>query len=137
MQKISARTVIVTGFDVCNRVGIAYNSGGTIYDAQDGLAYYNLYYNNILARRMSWDDLVDNIDNGYRVFLGATTMSGGGHAAVIYGYIGSHSDDNNVICWDPYMNAGTGGEIFVTYTDTYFTYGDGVGFNWDKTLSYY
>ncbi len=32
----------VTGFDVCNRLGIGYNTGGSLYDIQSGLSYYGI-----------------------------------------------------------------------------------------------
>ncbi len=129
----------VTGFDVCNRLGIGYNTGGSLYDIQSGLSYYGINYDKVLASIMPWENIEENINAGYPIVLCANGVSGQyllGHAAVIHGYSGSGS--NRVInVWNPAGGSGGSGEsVIIKYNNVSacFTI-NGVVYGWDHTLS--
>lgn len=132
---------VVTGFEVCNRVGIGYDNGGSVFDIQDGLWSYNVMYNQVRNRYLSWDEIIANIDDSKPIVLCANGSGNGrvyGHAAVIYGYSGSGSSSKMNV-WDPLgdEDTGDGSETVIQYNEIYrcFTF-DGVALAWDKTLSY-
>lgn len=127
---------VVTGFEVCNHVGIGYDAGGSIYDMQDGLSYYNISYNFIRSRALTWDELSANIDSKKPIALCAHGIYNGvvvGHAGVIFGYSGSGSS-REIKVWNPYKN---GAEVTISYNGigSCFTI-DGTVYGWDSSLSY-
>lgn len=128
----------VTGFDVCNRVGIGYDAGGSVYNMQDGLANYNVDYDYIRNCTLAWDEIQDNIDSGKPIGLcafGTLNSIVYGHAAVIYGYTGTGSS-RQIIVWDPYGNSGRGTGTTVNFDSTYKCFSiDGVVYAWESTLS--
>lgn len=128
---------VITGFEVCTRMGIGYDTGGTIYDMQDALALYNITYNKVRKRILTWDELTNNIDKGYPIIIGGYSSVNVGHAVTIYGYSGSASSTSNILIWNSYLKSGKGGEAKFTKNKGYFTNGDGVAYQWEESLSYY
>ncbi len=73
----SAATVInyrklltITPFEICNHLNIGYNSGGTIYNEQAALLYYNVSYNIIKSIESNSNTAVFSGDNGKFFFFG-------------------------------------------------------------------
>lgn len=129
-------TVVLTGYDICNRMGIGYNDGGTIYDEQEALALFSIDYNVINDDILSWEELTGNINVGYPVIANGADYRGVAHAVTIYGYLGNKDSAENVQIWNSNLNAGLGGEAKFTYTGLYFPGGDGNSYYWNTTLSY-
>ncbi len=125
----------VTGFQVCNRVGIGYNDGGTIYDAQDGLSAYGINYK-LYANALTWSSIVSNISSGKPIFAGLSSNSYGDHAVTIYGYSGTTTSNKKIYVWDSALNSDNGG---YSYMNSSYNYAgaSGITYQWNRTLSYY
>ena len=126
---------VVTGFEVCSRLGIGYNDGGTIYDASSALYYYNILYNEIRHRVLWRAELDDNINGGKPVLVTAVPNVDNpimGHMVTIYGY-----ENDEVFYWDSNLNNGSGGYASFAYSDSgeFFEY-EGVSYSWQGSLSY-
>lgn len=111
-------TSVISGVQVCNRMGISLNEGGTIYDEQDALALYNIDLEKPI------------IANGFTVYEV-------GHAVTIYGYTGTSSTTGYVQYWNSALNSGLGGEAVFKYNSRAFSSGTGYTYKWKTTLSYY
>ena len=124
----------VLGFDVCNHVGVGYNEGGTVYDEQDGLWYYNLDYA-IHATCLGWSDIVSNISNGKPFIINVYSSHYYlAHAVVGHGYSGSGSN-KSVLVWDSNLSSGSGDYTTFLYSAGGFSV-SGVFCYWESTLSY-
>lgn len=128
---------VVSGVEVCTRMGISLNLGGTVYDEQDALALYNINYSKIRKEPLSWSELKENIDGGKPAIANGFNSTGTGHAVTICGYTGSSSTSGYVTIWNSYLNDGQGGYATFKYGKGYFTNGDGCNYNWETSLSYY
>lgn len=126
---------VVTGYEVCTRMGIGYNDGGTIFDEQDALALYNITYNSIRNSALTWDQLSGNINVSKPIIANGIPTSGLPHAVTIYGYSGSSSSTSNVAIWNSNANGGTGGYSTFTYSTGVFT-ASAVSYTWVTSLSY-
>lgn len=124
----------VTAKNVADKMGIGYNEGGGLYDAQLALSKYGVQYNNVLdaQNRMSWSNLKTNIDNKYPVYVSAKT-SESGHAVTAYGYLVA-AGTNYVVLW----NSGTQKSITATFksSGTTFTYNNDT-YTWKYSISKY
>lgn len=124
----------ITAKNVADRMGIGYNKGADIMDAQIALTSYGVSYNNLnmSTSRMSWTSLKTNINNKYPVYVSAKTPTSG-HAVTAYGYSVS-AGTNYVILW----NSGTGNSITATYktSGTTFSYNNST-YTWTFSLSKY
>lgn len=132
MQVTSA---VVTGFDVCSRLGIGYDDGGSIYDLADGLNYYNIVYGEIYTRAMDGNEIISNIDAGKPIALYAFgSVNYIGHAVTIRGYSGNVT---NVYIWDSYLNNGAGGYASFAFSNSgsCFTI-NGDPYAWTLSLAY-
>lgn len=131
---------VVTGYDVCNRAGVGYDAGGTVYDIQDGLAAFGIEYDYIRATSLAWSQLTTNIDAGKPVIANCFPQySQSGHAVTLYGYTGSSSTNGYVTYWDSSLNRGTGGSNSFEFGsgEGVFSTGDGFSWFWTSTVSYY
>ena len=81
------RSTIITGFEVCTRMGIGYDDGATIYDEQDALALYNIAYDSLRLDSLTWRELKDNIDASKPIIANGMLTTEIGHAVVIYGTV--------------------------------------------------
>lgn len=124
---------VVTGFDICNHLGIGYNDGGTLYDVSDGLNYYGIYYNEIRASRLDLDEIKNNIDEGYPfVILAKHSDYYPTHDVVAHGYSGT-----TIYIWDSYANGGSGGYATFEYSNSGSCVSlDGLAYGWLGTLAY-
>lgn len=131
---------VVTGYDVCNRVGIGYNAGGTVYDIQDGLAAFGIEYDYIRTASLSWSQLTTNINAEKPVIANCFPLySQDGHAITLYGYTGTSSANGYVTYWDSSLNNGTGGSNSFEFGsgEGVFSSGNGISWFWTSTVSYY
>lgn len=130
----------VTPFDVCNRMGIGFNTGGNVYDVNSALNAYNVYYGMIRSSSLGWYELKDNINGNKPICLGASNQNNPyapNHAVTIYGYSGTSGSTNNVLIWDSALNSGNGGYNTFSYNGNSFTSANGIAYVWDRTVSYY
>ena len=130
------RSTIITGYEVCTRMGIGYNDGGTIYDEQDALALYNISYDSARLSTLTWNQLTGNIDASKPIIINGISASNIAHAVTIYGYSGNISTASNIKFWNPNANNGSGGYATFSYTYGYFTDGSGTAYEWTNSLSY-
>lgn len=136
----SAATIInhlksssITGYDVCNTVGISYNAGGNMYNVQDGLSRYNVSYTAMRASAMTWSQITTNIDAGKPAAMGAETSSGSGHMTVLCGY--NSGSSKTIVMWNPYLNSGSGGYATISFSGGVYTM-NGSTYQWVTSLSY-
>lgn len=127
----------VTGFVICNRMGIGYNDGGTTYDAQDALTLYGINYK-ISSSALTWSSIENNIKDKKPIYVGLISSSNSsyiGHAVTIYGYSGTVLSNGKIYVWDSALDGGSGGYSYFT-TSYYYTNGTGVIYEWATTASY-
>lgn len=130
--------VIVTGFDVCNRMGIGYNQKGNCYDIRNALKKFGVSgYKTIRNDELSWNEIKKNIDKKKPFAISTIGTKGNreyGHAMTGYGY-----NKNKVVSiWDSSGSSGKG-------KATSFIYGNGkcclkkngVSYYWKATVSRY
>lgn len=125
---------IITGYDVCNRLSIGYNSGGNAYNIQDGLWIYGIDYT-LRSRYLTWNELTSNIDSAYPIAAGGfPSGSSIGHSVTIYGYTGSSGSSSNVNIWDSALSNGNGNYSTFTYNSGAFV-SNGTTYFWENTAS--
>ena len=123
----------VTGYEVCNRMSIGYDVGGTIYDEQDALYKYGIDYSYTRNTALDKSRILQNINNEKPIIAnyainGATI----GHAVTIYG-IDSYGRIN---VWDSNLNNGNGASCLISNSAVY-PMDDGYNYYWRQTVSYY
>lgn len=133
------RGTVVTGFEVCTRMGIGYDSGGNAYNIQDALAKYNVSYNYIRSSSLTWSQIIQNIDNEKPIIANCFPYGGTeGHAITIYGYTGTVSTTRYVYYWNSATNSSGAISNFEFGTGTgVFSNADGEPWFWETTVSYY
>lgn len=129
----------VTAKNVADTMGIGYDEGAGLGEAQQALKMYGISYNNLLestADRMSWSNLQTNINNKYPVYVSAKT-SGSGHAVTAYGYSVA-AGTNYVVLWNSGTNGGTGASVTATFksSGTTFAYNNST-YTWAYSISKY
>lgn len=128
-------SAVVTGYEVCNRMGKGYNDGGTIYDMQDALSKYNIKYSKIRNSMLTWKELVSNIDNKKPIAIGASTSNGASwHATTVYGYSGTSTSTYAVTMWNSNTAKGDGERQVFNYSGGCYSMG-GYTYYWQTTLS--
>ena len=131
----------VTAKNVADKMGIGYNTGGGLYEAQVALSKYGVTYNNYndslnAQNRMSWSELKTNINNKYPVYVESHVngnISDDGHAVTAYGYSVA-AGSNYVIMW----NSGSETSVTAEFKEsgTTFAYNN-KRYTWTYTLSKY
>lgn len=129
------RSTIITGFEVCTRMGIGYDEGASIYDEQDALAIYNIDYDSLRWSALTWSQLKENIDAEKPIIANGALTEEIGHAVTIYGYSGISTSDSNVKIWNPNANNGSGGYSTFKFSSGCFA-DEGSVYSWCSTLSY-
>lgn len=124
---------VVTGFEICNHLGIGYDTGGTIYDVADGINYYGLQYNRISNCKLGNDEVESNIDDGKPfVIVAYYDDDYMGHDITGYGYYGT-----TIYYWDSNANNGSRGYGTFEYNQSgSCLVADGKVYSWVGTLSY-
>lgn len=128
----------ITAKQVCNKMGIGYNEGGTINDKQKALKKYSINYNHINQSTISWSKVKSNVNNKKPIAISASANSGKNwHAVTIIGYQ-NYKVNDYIVIWNSGLNGGNGGSQVIYYYNKYttFQYG-GSSYTWVKTLSYY
>jgi hypothetical protein len=126
----------ITPFDVCNNLGIGYDSGGNVYDVQSALYNYGISYM-VRSRNLTWSELTTNINNSKPIAAGAVNRDYSHlplHMVTIYGYTGTSTTTNNVFIWDSAASSGNGGYYSFSYSGFAFT-SNGTVYIWDRTVS--
>lgn len=113
----------ITARNVANKMGIPYDDGGTITEAQVAIQSYGVDYfsiHNDASYPITWSSLRTNIDNKYPVYASAKKSKGFGHAVTAYGYTVA-AGVNYVVFW----NSGDEKSITVEFKKggTSFSYG--------------
>lgn len=100
----------VTAKNVADQMGIGYNDGGTIAQAQQALKKQGLIYSNKNGDAnniMSWNGVKTNVSNKYPIYVhGKGTSSA--HAVTVYGYTVA-AGKCYVLLWNSALNGGSGG----------------------------
>lgn len=128
----------ITAKQVCNKMGIGYNEGGTINDKQKALKKYSINYNHINQSTISWSKVKSNVNNKKPIAISASANSGKNwHAVTIIGYQ-NYKVNDYIVIWNSGLNGGNGGSQVIYYYNKYttFQYGGSL-YTWVKTLSYY
>ncbi len=100
----------VNAFDICNRMGIGYNEGGSIFDIRAAMEREGLVYSKIRADALSTKEIKENIDKSNPIIAGMdSTVSNAAHALVIYGYE-TRNNKEYITYWNPY-DSGTEKEV--------------------------
>lgn len=76
-----------TGYDVCNRMGIGYDTGAGTDEIKTALSYYGVDYKKT-SSKLPWNSVVKNIDAGYPIAMIMDPYPSGstGHSVTLYGY---------------------------------------------------
>lgn len=108
------KTITVTPYEICDRMGTGYNDTGNIYDEQDALNLYGVSYEKIRFAMLGWNEIKDNIDSGNPVIANLACVNPNyiGHAVTVYGYTSS----KKIEYWDSYLNNGNGESKPITYS---------------------
>lgn len=127
------KTSAVTPFEVCNRTGIAYNSGGTIYNEQDALSKYGVTYEKVRNSMLDWSTLTKNIDNSHPIIANLKCNDGtlNAHAVTIYGYT---STSKTIKYWDSRTNSSKETTTFSAAGSNFLAI-SGHSYSWMTTLS--
>lgn len=127
----------VTPFDICNRLSIPYNRGGTIDDIHNGLDLYGVKYNKKLSMIDEWNIIKKNIDNKYPIvaFLTCNDNILVPHTVTVYGYTAS----KDLTYWDSLLDDEKGGTKAVSYNKvgSKFLAISGHSFSWATTVAKY
>lgn len=137
-----------TGYDICNRMGIGFYSGGDIEDMKLALSYYGVNYKRT-DDSISWEDMKKNIDAGYPVAVLTvdTAEYKKAHTVTLMGYEqGNKYSENYMYFWDSADGTNEATEDLkdlgtnyhkVNYGSyIYFVSGD-KAYQWIQTLSKY
>lgn len=87
-----------TAKNVADRMGIEYNTGGTLENASLALNLYGVMYKAIY-NQISWTLVKKNIDQKRPIYVAATS-SGNGHAVACFGYK-VNNQKKYVYFWNP------------------------------------
>lgn len=126
------KSSMVTGFDVCNRMGIGYNTGGTIYQEHQALSLYGVTYNGISGTSLDWNTIKNNINNNHPIIANLMSNSGTykAHAVTIYGFDSS----KNLNYWDSRLGGGSGAYKKTSFNNATFLSIDGHSYYWGTSL---
>ena len=122
-----------TGFDICNQLGLGYNSGGSITDIKNALKKNGVYYNTIVKKVISWDEIKDIISSNHLAAIGDSSDSGKGHAATLCGYR-TVEGKKQVRIWDSALNKDNGAYKWRNLAQGIFSTIHGTAYYWEKTL---
>lgn len=122
----------INPFEVCNKMSIGYNEGGTEYNIRDALSKYSVDYPNIRRRMLTLDEVKENIDGKHPIVaILSNERYSMRHAVVIFGY----TPKDYLKYWDPALsNTGEEGDIRYVDSSCKFASNDYV-YAWEKTVS--
>lgn len=127
----------LTAKQVANAMGKNAQQGADLYESQDALRKYGLYF----SRRETYApfDMVKlNIQNYSPMFMGGTSSSGA-HAVTIYGYR-EITGQQSLMIWDSASNNNSGNSYMVSYAGAGTVFSSGASspiYTWNSTLLNY
>ena len=99
-------------FEVCLKMAVPYDAGGTIFNIRDALNAYGVAYSKVRYDMLSWSEIKDNIDNNHPIVaVLSNEHTSTGHSVVVFGYTASTEFIN---FWDP-QDGSTGDDDEVSY----------------------
>lgn len=122
----------VNPFEVCNKMSIGYDEGGTAYNIRDALNKYSVDYQKVRFNMLNIDEVKDNIDGKHPIVaLLFNDHYSKGHAVVIFGY----TPKEFLKYWDPAISS-TGGEGTIEYVKSSYNFvSNGHSYEWRHTVS--
>ena len=121
-------------FEVCQKMAVPYDAGGSIYNIRDALNAYGVAYSKVRNKMLSWSEVKDNIDNKHPIVaILANEHTSTGHSVVVFGYTAS---TEYIQYWNP-QKGSTGGEDKVLYAragSNFFGGTDNI-YKWEYTVS--
>ena len=121
-------------FEVCQKMAVPYDAGGTIFNIRDALNAYGVAYSKVRYDMLSWSEVKDNIDNKHPIVaILSNNQSDIGHSIVVFGYVTS---SETIKYWDPAVN-NIGKEKKVSYVEasSNFYKSDEKIYAWTNTVS--
>lgn len=135
------RDTYLTAKQVTNAIGIGYNDGATLSQAQDAMRKQGLYFTR--RREYAPFDLVKmNIQNRSPLYISGVGYSNGtlvGHATTIYGYK-EVAGEQCLMIWDSASNGNKGDSYMVSYngaSTVFFSDQNSAVYTWNGTLLEY
>lgn len=141
-----------TGYDVCNRMGIGFDTGAQIDEIKTALSYYGVDYKKT-ASKLPWNSVVKNIDAGYPITMIMDPYPSGsiGHSVTLYGY---DKSNYNIRIWNSQIENSQKGDKYnmegyskdvhyydasydITSDNAVFSSEKGRVYVWKQTLSEY
>lgn len=130
------KTSAVNPYEVCNKMGIGYETGGSIYDEQQALSLYGVSYAQIAKSPLGWETIKNNVDSKYPIIANLKCNDGtyNPHAVTIYDYDPS---GKRIKYWDSNLGNGNGGSGITTFASSAnsFLAMQGHSFSWKTALS--
>ncbi len=119
----------LTGFDICNLLGIGYNATGGMNNANTAMQYYGVSYT-VHNTHASKAQIKNNIDSNKPMFVKGTNPAlDYGHAIVIRGY---YNDAQIVYIWDSSYSTFNDCKRSMYYSNAFSS--QGVSYDWSGTL---
>lgn len=128
----------VSAAKICDVMNIDYDAGGSIYDKQNALIKYGIFYSKLRNRTLSWTEIKKNIDNKNPVAMSAVATNAW-HAVTLVGYR-SFKVNQYVAIWDSASNGNNGATKVIYYSGANTTFqssASGPIFTWIYSLSQY
>ena len=122
----------------CDVMNIDYDAVGSIYDKQNTLIKYGIFYSKLRNRTLSWTEIKKNIDNKNPVAMSAVATNAW-HAVTLVGYR-SFKVNQYVAIWDSASNGNNGATKVIYYSGANTTFqssASGPIFTWIYSLSQY
>lgn len=123
----------ISAFDICNKMGKTYSEGGNLYDVRSALRKYGVYYNHIVAKKLSWSTVKDIIASKSLIGIGGSAYNGNGHIVTLNGYK-VENGRKYIYVWDSEANEGSGGYRWREYADGIFSYIENTAYYWERSL---
>ena len=92
-----------------------------------------VYYNTIVKKVISWDEIKDIISSNHLAAIGGSSDSGKGHAATLCGYR-TVEGKKQVRIWDSALNKDNGAYKWRNLAQGIFSTIHGTAYYWEKTL---
>ena len=124
----------INPFEVCQKMAVPYDAGGSIYNIRDALNAYGVAYSKVRNKMLSWSEVKDNIDNKHPIVAILTNEHiSTVHSVVVFGYTAS---DKYINFWDPQKGStGDEGEVsYVAAASDFYGKGDTL-YKWEYTVS--
>lgn len=122
----------LTAKAVCDKMGIGYNAGGTIYDKRNALKKYGYNYNYIRNSQLSWSQIWSNLSGKWPIAM-STSSSNSAHALTLVGCRNARGL-YYITVWNSATSAYETMQYISNGKTTYMM--NNAIFTWTKSLSY-